>query len=155
MTASTALPSRAVDDRRGAEALGHLEAIVVEIDHDDLGRRIELRGQQRGEPDRPDADDRHGAARLHLAVEHAAFEAGRQDVAEHHQRFFVGAFGNGIEAGVGIGDADKLGLRAVDVVAEDPAAGRAMRVHLLAAIVAFAAGADAGDQDPVARLEGR
>ena len=40
-------------------------------------------------------------------------------------------------------------------VAEDPAAGRAMRIHLLAAIVAFAAGADAGDQNPVARLERR
>jgi hypothetical protein len=90
-----------------------------------------------------------------LAVEHAAFEAGRQDVAEHHQRFFVGAFGNGIEAGVGVGNADELGLRAVDRVAEDPAAGRAMRVHLLAAIFAFAAGADAGDQHPVARLERR
>ena len=48
--------------------------------------------------------------------------------------------GNGIEAGVGVRNADKLGLRAVDRVAEDPAAGRAVRIHLLAAIVAFAAG---------------
>ena len=54
----------AVDGRRRAEALGHLEAVVVEIDHDDLGRRIELGGEQRGEADRPRADDRHGAARL-------------------------------------------------------------------------------------------
>ena len=54
----------AVDGRRGAEALRHFKAIVVEIDHDDLGRRVELRGEQRGEPDRPGADDRHGAARL-------------------------------------------------------------------------------------------
>ena len=90
-----------------------------------------------------------------LAVEHAALEAGRQNVAEHHQRFFVGAFGNGIEAVVRVGNADELGLRAVDRVAEDPAAGRAVRIHLLAAILAFATGADAGDQNMVARLEGR
>ena len=129
MTASAALPSRAVDRRRGAEALGDFQAIVVEIDHDDLGRRIELRGQQRRQPDRAGADDRHGVARLHLAVEHAALEAGRQDVAEHHQRFFVGAVGNRIEAGVGVRNANELGLRAVDGVAEDPAAGRAVREH--------------------------
>ena len=34
-----------------------------------------------------------------------------------------------IEAGVGIGDADEFGLRAVDRVAENPAAGRAVRIH--------------------------
>ena len=88
-----------------------------------------------------------------LAVEHAALEAGRQDVAQHHQRFFVRAVGNGIKAGIRIRDTDELGLRAVDLVAEDPAAGRAMREHLLAAIFAFAAGADAGDQDMVSRFE--
>ena len=64
-----------------------------------------------------------------LAVEHAAFEAGRQDVAEHDQRLLVGAVGDGIEAGVGVGDAHVLRLGAVDGVAEDPAAGRAVRVH--------------------------
>ena len=90
-----------------------------------------------------------------LAVEHAALEAGRQDVAEHHQRLFVGAVGNRIEARVRIGNADELGLRAVDLVAEDPAAGGAVRVHQLPAIIAFAAGADAGDQDMVSRLERR
>ena len=90
-----------------------------------------------------------------LAVEHAALEAGRQDVAEHHQRFFVGAVGNRIEAVVRVGRADELGLGAVDRVAENPAAGRAVRKHLLAAIFAFAAGADAGDQNMVARFERR
>ena len=90
-----------------------------------------------------------------LAVEHAALEAGRQDVAEHHQRLLVRAVGNRIEAGVGVGNADELRLRAVDRVAEDPAAGRAMGIHLLAAIFALAAGGDAGDQHVVAGLEGR
>ena len=54
------------------------------------GGRIELRRQQGGQADRPGADDGHGVARLHLAVQHAALEAGRQDVAQHDQRFFVG-----------------------------------------------------------------
>ena len=88
-----------------------------------------------------------------LAVEHAAFEAGGQDVAQHHQRLLVGARGNRIEAGVGVGDADIFGLGAVDLVAQDPAAGRAMGVHPPAAILAFAAGGDAGDEDAVAGLE--
>ena len=88
-----------------------------------------------------------------VAAEHAALEVGGQDIAQHHQRLFVGAGGNGIEARVRVGDADELGLCAVDAVAEDSAAGRAMRVHELAAIHAFAAGVDARDQDPVSQLE--
>ena len=64
MTVSDGLAVGAVDGRGGAEALGYGEAIVVEIDHDDFGRRIELGGEQRCEPNRPRADDRHGAARL-------------------------------------------------------------------------------------------
>jgi hypothetical protein len=71
----------AVDGRRGAETLRHVKAIVVEIDHDDLGRRVELCSQQGGESNRPRADDRHAAPRLNPAVEHPAFEAGRKDVA--------------------------------------------------------------------------
>ena len=54
----------AVDGRRGAEALGDFEPIVVEIDHDDLGGGVELRGEQGREADRPGADDGDGAARL-------------------------------------------------------------------------------------------
>src|SRR5476649_1212993 len=58
-----------------------------------------------------------------------------------------------IEAGVSIRNSHELGLRTVDPVAEDPAASGAMRVHLLAAVNAFTAGADAGNKNPVARLE--
>ena len=114
-----------------------------------------MRREQRREPDRPRADDRYGASWLNFAVEHAAFEACRQDVAEHDQRFFIRPFGNGIEACVGVGSADEFSLCAVDLVAEDPAAGRAVRVHLLAAIHAFAAGAHAGDQNAISWLERR
>ena len=61
MTCLDRLAVGAVDGRGGAEALGDLKAVVVQIDHDDLGRRIELRGQQRRQADRPGADDGHGA----------------------------------------------------------------------------------------------
>ena len=153
MTVSAALPSVLLMVRGGAEALRHFQAIVVEIDHDDLGGRIELRREQRGEPDRPGADDRHRRTRRDLAVEHAAFEAGRQDVAQHDQRLFVRAFGNRIKARVGVRDADVLGLRAIDLVAENPAAGRAMRIHAATAVLALAAGRDAGDENAVAGTE--
>ena len=145
----------AIDCRGGAEPLGHVQAVVIEIDHDDLGRRKELGREQCGEADRPGADDCDRASRLDLAVEYAALEACRQDIAEHHQRFFVCAGGNGIQAHIGVRNADELCLGAVDGIAEDPAAGGAMRVHLLAAIDACAAGADARNQYMVAELERR
>ena len=114
----------AVDDSGGAEALGDFKAIVVEIDHDDFSRGVELGRQQSCEPDRSRADDGDRTARLNLAVENAAFEAGRQNVAQHHQRFFVRAGGNGIEARLRVGNANELGLGPVDLVAENPAAVR-------------------------------
>src|SRR5580700_11122811 len=52
-------------------------------------------------------------------------------------------------------DADILRLSTVDLVAENPAAGRAMRKHRAPAILAFAAGGDTRDQHPVTRLECR
>jgi len=54
-----------------------------------------------------------------------------------------------------MGNADELRLRAVDGVAQDPAAGGAMRIHLLAAIDAFSTSADAGDQNAITRLKYR
>ena len=131
---------RAVDRLRRAELPGKPQTVVVEIDHDDLGRRIELRGQQCGETDRSSADDGDCRARRYLAVEHAAFEAGRQDVAQHHQRLLVSACGDRVETGVGMRRADIFRLGSVDLVAEDPAAGRAVRVHAAPAVLAFAAG---------------
>jgi len=50
-------------------------------------------------------------------------------------------------------DADKFCLRAIDAITEYPPARRAMRIHLLPAIGAFAAGTDARNQSLVARLE--
>ena len=105
------------------------------------------------QPDWSGADDRHSAPRLNLSVEHAALEAGRQNVAEHHQRLLVGTIGNWIETGIRVGNADEFGLCPVDLIAEDPAASGAVRVHKLPAILAFATGADAGDQHVVSWFE--
>ncbi|MDR7060624.1 hypothetical protein J2X38_002675 [Sphingopyxis sp. BE235] len=135
----------AVDRAGGAEPARDGEARLVQIDHDDPGGREELRREQRGKADRTRADDRDGRSRRDLAVEHAAFEARRQDVAEHDQRIRAGLLGDGIEARVGMRDTNIFCLRAVDDVAEDPAACRAMRWHAPTAIVAAAARRDAAD----------
>ncbi len=52
-------------------------------------------------------------------------------------------------------DTHILRLGAVDLVAQDPAAGRAMRIHTAAAIFAATARGDAGDEHAVARMEHR
>ena len=59
-----------------------MQAVVIHVDHDDLGRRIELRGEQGCEPDRAGTDNGDGRARLNLAVEHAAFKARGEDVTQ-------------------------------------------------------------------------
>jgi hypothetical protein len=130
-----------------------IKPVIIEVDHDDRGWRVELRGQQRGESNRTGADNRHRAARRNLAVEHAAFEACRQDVAQHHQRVFIRAGRNRVEARVRVRDAHVLGLGAVDLVAEDPATAGAMRVHAAPTIFAASARGDARDQHVVAGAE--
>ena len=140
----------AVNQRRCAERPGDFQPLVVEIDHEDRRRRIELRGQQYCEPDRPGADDRHAVSWLHLAIQDAAFKARREDVAEHHQRFLIGVGGDGVQARVGMRNAHVLGLRPIDGVPQDPPTVPAVRVHRPPAEVAFAARGHAGDQDLVA-----
>jgi hypothetical protein len=61
---------------------------------------------------------------LSFAVENAAFEAGRQSVAQHYERFFIGPGGGGLEPGLRVGNAKELGLGPVDPVAENPPAAR-------------------------------
>lgn len=124
----------------GPEPARDVQTIVVEIDHDNLGGEIELGGQQGGQADRPGADDGHGRARSDLAVEDAAFEARRQDVAEHHHSPLVRALGDRIETGLGMGDADVFRLGSVDRIAQDPAASGAVGIHAPAAVLALAAG---------------
>jgi hypothetical protein len=89
-----------------------------------------------------------------IAARHADLVAGRQDVGQH-EGFLVGhAVGDQVGRGVGVRDADVLGLGAVDPVPEHPAAAlRALPVATLAAEPAGTARADAGDENPVARPE--
>jgi hypothetical protein len=70
------------------------------------------------------ANDCDRTSGLNLAVENAAFGAGRQSVPLHHERFFIGAGGNGTEAGLRVGNADELCLSPVDLVGENPPAVR-------------------------------
>ena len=145
----------AVDGLRRAELARDLKTIVVEVDHDDFRRGIELRRQQCCEPDRARADDCNRGSRRDLAVQHTAFKASRQDIAQHHQRLFVRTFWNRIKAGVGVRDTDIFGLGAVNLVAKNPTASRTMRVHAPTAVFAFAARRDTGDQYSVSRFERR
>ena len=155
ITFSAALPSLLLTVAVAPKRLAIFKPVIVEIDHDDLGRRIELGRQQRRETDRSRADDRNGVAGLNFAVEHAAFEPGRQDIAQHDQRILLSSFGNPIEACVGVRDAHIFRLRAVDFIAQNPTACCAVGVHALAAILAFAAGGDAGNQHAITRAKRR
>ena len=141
---------RAVDERRRPELFRDPQPVGIEVDHQNRRGRIELRGQQRGQPDRTRAHDRHRVTRLNLAVQHAALEGGRENVAEHHERFFIRVLGQVIQARVGMRDAHVLRLGAVDRVAENPSARPAVRIHALAAQITLPARADARDEHPIA-----
>src|SRR3546814_9160836 len=103
---------------RGAEPARDSKAVVVEIDHDDASRRIELRGEQGRKTDRTCAHDRHAASRRDLPVENPAFIAGGQDVAEHDERFLVRSGGYRMEAVVGMRNADEFRLRSEEHTSE-------------------------------------
>jgi len=60
-----------------------------------------------------------------------------------------------VQAVIGKGDADELGLCAVDCVAQNPAAPLAVGIHPLLASGALAAGRDARNQDMIAYLGAR
>ena len=144
-----------VDDGGGTEPLADVEAIVIEIDHNDFGGRVELGGQKRRQSNWSRPDDCDSAARLDFAIEDAALETCWQNITEHHQGFFVGAVWNRVEARVGVGDADKFSLGAVNGIAQDPSASRAMSIHKPAAIHASAARTDAGNQHFVSGFKRR
>src|SRR3546814_5619599 len=132
---------------RGAEPARDSKAVVVEIDHDDASRRIELRGEQGRKTDRTCAHDRHAASRRDLPVENPAFIAGGQDVAEHDERFLVRSGGYRVEAVCGMRYADEFRLLPVDGIAQDPHADGTVRIQPATAIFEARAGGDAGDHD--------
>ena len=99
----------------------------------------------------PAPDHGDDVARLHLAVAHADLVAGREDVGQHQDLLVAHPDGARVGGRVGEGNADQLGLGAVDRVPEDPAAAaEALPVGALAAVPAAAAGGDAGHEDAVA-----
>ena len=69
-----------VDRDVSAEFLRLREAAVVEIDHNDPTRRVQLRGHDSRKTDRARADDGHGVAWSHAAALDAHLEGGRKDV---------------------------------------------------------------------------
>jgi hypothetical protein len=92
---------------------------------------------------------------LHLAVEHADFVSGRQDVGQHEQLLIGDSIGSEVRGGVGEGHSHVLGLGAVDPVAEDPSsAAEALAIHAFPAVAARPARRDAGHQHSISDLAG-
>src|SRR5580700_6584096 len=139
-----------VHDHVGAEVLGRFEPGVGQVDRDDVARAEQLRAGDRGQADRARADYGDEITRADVAVEHADLVAGGEDIGQHEGLLVAEAAGYAVGGGVGERDADVLGLGAIDLVAEDPAAGaQALPVAAFAAEPAGPAGADAGDQRAV------
>src|SRR5262249_59444402 len=104
----------------------------------------------RGQADRPGPYDGDDIARAHAAGQHADLVAGRQDVGQHEGFGVAHAVGNVEHGFVRVQHADELGLGAVDLVAEDPAAAlQALPVPSVTAELARSARADARDEHPV------
>jgi hypothetical protein len=132
--------SRVLDRDVGAELLGGIEPAVGEIDRDDVGRAEEPGAHRRRQADGSGADDGDHVARFHPAVQDADLVAGGEDVGQHEDLLVGQAVRDEVGGGVGEGDADELGLGAVDLVTEDPAApAEALAVGPLAAVTAGAA----------------
>ena len=123
-----------VDRHVRAEGERLLEARVGEVDRDDTAGGEELRGHDRGEPDRACADDRDRVAGLHAAVQHPDLVGGREDVGQEQHLLVAQRLGDRVHGRVPEGHACVVGLEAVDQVAQDPAAAaRAQAVVALAA----------------------
>src|SRR6185369_16380737 len=140
----------------GAEIPRHVQPELVRVDRDDPGGTPQPGGQDGGQAHRAGADHRDGVAGTDLPGENAHLVAGRQRVGEE-DGLLVGDVGRDrVQRGVGVGDADRFGLGAVDQVAEDPAdaADRlAVRGHAALAVLALAALGDGGDEHAVTDAE--
>src|SRR5271170_3585038 len=143
-----------VHDHVGAEVLGRIQPGIGQVDGDNVARAEQLRAGDRGQANRPGPDDGDEIARAHAAGQDADLVASWQNVGQHED-FLVGrAVGNPERGCVGERHANILGLGAVNRVAEDPAAaGQALPVAGLTAVLACPARADAGDQYTVAGRE--
>jgi hypothetical protein len=98
----------------------------------------------------PGTDDCDDVCGTHRSVEHADLVGGGQDIGQHQHLLVADAVGNLVRRTVGERYPDVFGLRAVDQVAEDPAASpQALAVCALPAIPAATARRDARDKHPV------
>ncbi|GAA3246276.1 hypothetical protein GCM10020256_73830 [Streptomyces thermocoprophilus] len=144
-----------VRDGVGAEPACGVAPGGGRVDGEDAFGAEEAGGGDGGEPDGPGSHDSDGVAGAYPAVEDADLVGGGEDVGQQDGVPVAQRGGQRVHRQVGVGDADVLGLCAVDEVAEDPAsAAAALAVHRLAAVGAPAAGRDAGDQHPVAGAYG-
>ena len=100
------------------------------------------------EADRALREDGHGVADLDVAALRAR-QPGREDVRTEHDVFVGQARRDRCEVGSGVRHQQVLGPRAVDGVAEAPAAdaAAALRVHTVQAVEALAAWRDGADDD--------
>ena len=151
LIAATGSSIAVVDDDVGAEALRHLEPLGDRVDADDERRPPQPRAQRRAQADRALREHRHGVADLDAAAFGAA-QAGREDVGHQHDLLVGEPVGNRRQVGPGVGHQQVLGPRAVDRVAEAPAAQRpaTLRVRAVEAVEALAARRDGADDDALA-----
>ncbi len=117
---------------------------------------------RRAEADRALREDDHGIADPHLPPDSAPAKPVEAMSARSTTCSSVRPSGILRQVGLGIGDQQVFGLRAVDRVAEAPAADRlvapavaALRLVLREAGAALAAGGDGADEHPVADLVAR
>ena len=87
---------------------------------------------------------------MHFAVQHPALEGRRENVAEHHERFFIRVRRQSVQARVGMRGAHVLRLGTIDSVAENPSARSAVRKHPLSTQITDPARADTRDEHAVA-----
>ena len=142
----------------GAHPLGHREPDRVAVDADDERRAHQLGAGRRAQPDRTLGEDDDRVADLD-AARFGAAEAGRRDVGEEDDLLVGHAVRDRREVGLGRRDEEVLGLRAVDRVAEAPAAEglEALAVTALAEVArqagaTLAARRDRADEDALADL---
>jgi hypothetical protein len=142
-----------VQGRIGTESLGGVSARRGGVDDDDCRRCQQPCRDDGSEADRAGAHDDDHVTRADGTRGHPDLERGGQDVGEHERRLVADRVGQRVRRRVRERNPNLLGLRAVDAMPEDPpAAAEALPVPRLAAEAAPAAGADAGDQHAVTRL---
>ena len=136
----------------------HLQTFGHGVDADDQRRAQQPCPKRRAQANRTLREDGDRVADLHAAAFGAA-QAGREDIWHEHDLLVAEPVGNRRQVGSCVGHQQVLGPRAVDGVAEAPAAQRAatLRVRAVETVEALPAGRDGADDhalaDVILRLE--